>query len=766
MPLATLDQRPHERRTMNQPLPAPVAAASGAKAKVFVSYSRKDLAFAQMLVAALAGRGFDAFLDKTDIAPGEPWQERLAGLIASADTVVLAVSPDSVASNVCSWELEESARRGKRLIPVVARRIADDDAPPALRRLNWVFCAEGDDQDAALAALDTALHTDLPWVREHTRLGELARRWDEQGRRKGASLRGADLDAAERWLDRRPADANAPTDLHQDFIRASRRAATARQRWWVGGSLGIAVLALGLAGFAELNRREAQTQRERAERTLTAATDTANGLVTNLAKKFRNTVGVPVATIKDILDRARQLQDQLLGSGESRADLRKSQADALLETSRTLVAIGETESALATARQAHDIFQALLAQQPDGTAYRVGLSLSYDRIGAVLLAQDSPADALKAYQAGLAINEQLAKAQPTNADRQRDLAVAYQRIGTVLIQQTAWPEALKAFRDSLAIFDRLAKADPDNVRLQRDLGVTDQKIGDVLVAQHDLPGALASYRDGVAVFARLAGSDPGNAQWQRDLEVLQGKEGDVLQAQRNLPEALASYQAALAINIRLAASDPGNAAWQRDLALSYNSVGDVLAAQGKPAEALKSYQAGLDIIERLAKSDPSNAGWLSSSYQRVGDALTRQRNFAEALKAFRSNVEISERLAKADPSNAVRQMNLSLAYNFLGDVLGAQGNFAEALDSFLAGFSIRERLATSAPGNADWQSKLAFSYSKLAGVYQRLDRLDDMRHALDAGREIEVRLVAAYPNVAQYKRELDWFERQIAAAKN
>jgi hypothetical protein len=126
--------------------------------------------------------------------------------------------------------------------------------------------------EAALAELESALHTDLPWVREHTRLGELARRWDEQGRRNSATLRGADLDAAERWLDRRPADANAPTDLHQAFIRASRRAATARQRMWVGGSLAVAILAIGLAVFAEINRRDAQAQRDRAERTLTLAT--------------------------------------------------------------------------------------------------------------------------------------------------------------------------------------------------------------------------------------------------------------------------------------------------------------------------------------------------------------------------------------------------------------------------------------------------------------------------------------------------------------
>ena len=293
---------------MNQDVSAPsVATPTGDRAKVFVSYSRKDSGFAQMLVGALAERGFDAFLDKTDIAPGEPWKERLAGLIATADTVVFTVSPDLVASAICSWELEESARLGKRIIPVVARRIADADAPPALGRLNWVFCAEGDDKDAALAALDTALHTDLAWVREHTRLGELARHWDEAGRSRGLPAR--------RGPGGRRALARPPPRRRQ---RADRSASGLHPGEPAGCDGQTALLGRRLArrrhrrdrsgGFAEINRREAQTQRERAERTLTLATDTANRLVFDLAQKFRDVVGVPAATIKDILDRARQLR--------------------------------------------------------------------------------------------------------------------------------------------------------------------------------------------------------------------------------------------------------------------------------------------------------------------------------------------------------------------------------------------------------------------------------------------------------------------------
>src|SRR6516162_6190677 len=103
----------------------PATPADPHRAKVFVSYSRKDLAFAQMLVGALAERGFDAFLDKTDIAPGEPWKERLAGLIAAADTIVFAMSPDAIASPICAWELERSERLGKRILPIVTRRHDD-----------------------------------------------------------------------------------------------------------------------------------------------------------------------------------------------------------------------------------------------------------------------------------------------------------------------------------------------------------------------------------------------------------------------------------------------------------------------------------------------------------------------------------------------------------------------------------------------------------------------------------------------------------------
>jgi hypothetical protein len=55
----------------------PRASTAERKTRVFISYSRKDSIFSNRLVDALNARGFEAYLDKKDILPGEPWKERL-----------------------------------------------------------------------------------------------------------------------------------------------------------------------------------------------------------------------------------------------------------------------------------------------------------------------------------------------------------------------------------------------------------------------------------------------------------------------------------------------------------------------------------------------------------------------------------------------------------------------------------------------------------------------------------------------------------------
>jgi tetratricopeptide (TPR) repeat protein len=309
----------------------------------------------------------------------------------------------------------------------------------------------------------------------------------------------------------------------------------------------------------------------------------------------------------------------------------------------------------------------------------------------------------------LAIRERLAQSDPGNAGWQRDLTVAYDRVGNLQVAQGDLAGALKSYRDSLTIRDRLAQSDPGNVGWQRDLWVSYIKVGGMKVAQGDRAGALKSYSDSLAIADRLAKSDSGNAGWQRDLSVAYNFVGDVELAQGDLNAALSSYQAYRAIMEPLAKSDPGNDGWQRDLSVAYEKVGAVQQAQGNLAGALKSYRDSFAIRDRLAKSDPGNAGWqhdLSVSYNRVGEVQEAQGDLAGALKSYRDSLAIRDRLAQSDSGNAGWQHDLSVSYSKLSSVFRKVGEKEEALDALREGRAIMVRMTGLSPDNAVWKGEL------------------------------------------------------------
>src|ERR1700737_1395612 len=89
------------------------------KAKVFISYSRKDMAVADRLDAALKARGFETLIDRTDIHAFEEWWKRVQALIGQADTIVFVLSPDAVRpGTVALKEVAYAASLNKRFAPM------------------------------------------------------------------------------------------------------------------------------------------------------------------------------------------------------------------------------------------------------------------------------------------------------------------------------------------------------------------------------------------------------------------------------------------------------------------------------------------------------------------------------------------------------------------------------------------------------------------------------------------------------------------------
>jgi WD40 repeat protein len=231
---------------------------------VFISYSRKDKDFAARLQAALVEHEREPWLDTKDIPPTAEWLQEIYGAIEKADSFVFVMSPEALSSEVCQRELAHAVEHHKRLIPVVRRDVDPKDVPDLLARLNWIFCRDGEEFSQSFQALLTAMATDLDHVRAHTRLLLKALEWEGRGRDKSLLLRGGELKRAEEWLTEIGDKEPRPTPLMLQFLGASRKGATARQRLTLGAVSFALVVAVSLALAAFYQYREARSQKESA----------------------------------------------------------------------------------------------------------------------------------------------------------------------------------------------------------------------------------------------------------------------------------------------------------------------------------------------------------------------------------------------------------------------------------------------------------------------------------------------------------------------
>jgi formylglycine-generating enzyme required for sulfatase activity len=200
------------------------------KTRVFISYSRKDMEFADRLEAALKARGFQVLIDRAEIYAFEDWWKRIQALIGGADTVVFVVSPDSVKSEVALKEVSFAASLNKRFAPIVCRQVEDGAVPEALRRLNFIFFDDAARFDESADKLGEALQTHIEWIRDHTKFGEAARVWIAAGRPNGLLLRTPALEMAEYWIASCPRGAPEPTEDIRKFVAASRQSSRSGQR--------------------------------------------------------------------------------------------------------------------------------------------------------------------------------------------------------------------------------------------------------------------------------------------------------------------------------------------------------------------------------------------------------------------------------------------------------------------------------------------------------------------------------------------------------
>jgi len=184
-----------------------------------------------LLHEELSRRGFDTWIDWEDIPPSSEWMQEIFSAIEKADTFIIILSPKSVKSKVCGIEVEHAIKNHKRIIPIVLSGVKDQDVVKELNSINWIYFNQPDNQfTESINKLLESIHTDLEWVKEHTRIQVRALEWELKNKDASLFLRGTDLVSAEKWQISGAEKNPGITRLQVDFIQQSRRHATNQLR--------------------------------------------------------------------------------------------------------------------------------------------------------------------------------------------------------------------------------------------------------------------------------------------------------------------------------------------------------------------------------------------------------------------------------------------------------------------------------------------------------------------------------------------------------
>lgn len=119
-------------------------------ARIFISYSRADLANVQELVRDLQDSGHTCWFDQ-EINGGQKWWDNVLAQIRNCDIFIVGLSQNCLDSQACKRELEYARNLGKLILPVqLAEELHPNFFPAALSELQYIDYSRGDKR-AALA---------------------------------------------------------------------------------------------------------------------------------------------------------------------------------------------------------------------------------------------------------------------------------------------------------------------------------------------------------------------------------------------------------------------------------------------------------------------------------------------------------------------------------------------------------------------------------------------------------------------------------------
>ncbi|MFO0826603.1 MAG: serine/threonine-protein kinase [Phycisphaerales bacterium] len=319
------------------------------------------------------------------------------------------------------------------------------------------------------------------------------------------------------------------------------------------------------------------------------------------------------------LQTARALREENVAAAPTDAEARRVLARTLDLIGLFQGQMGQNTDAAATLRVAHEMLEALRAE--DGSNNRVleELAANRDRNSDVLSWLGDNSGAIQSIQDAAAALEARTDGEKTGDAR----AIVHGKAAYLLRASNRPKEAVVHATTANDILRALLANDASNSLRRRSLSVNLNELGADQLALGDFDAAQACLDESLAIVRDLQAADPKNPVTTMDLTFTLNKLGEVAYQRGRFEDAVARYAESRSLRREVVARDPKNAMNRRGLAvvLSMEADSHQLAA-GQPGiaevvrrthltEALDRYREAIEILAAmqaegvLMKSDES-----------------------------------------------------------------------------------------------------------------------------------------------------------------
>ncbi len=325
-----------------------------------------------------------------------------------------------------------------------------------------------------------------------------------------------------------------------------------------------------------------------------------------------------------------RLREDLLKTAPASRDYRVGVANSLMNLGYMLGSVADTSGATQV-RRAVDLFERIVAEDPNDALRRVGLLSGYVRLRFVLADAGRTDEAIHVDREAISGLVDMLAVDSSNSLLRRNLGATYNYLGRDLRASGQPAQAVETHRMALGIAQRLAALDKESSEHRHDVAFTHYLLAEALSDTRDRRGALDEYRRAAAAKEELRVKEPSNTRHADDLGLIYTGMGNLLARSGDLPGAQSAFDTAVPLAEAAVARSSSNQKGKVNLALTYFGIGGLRAAMslGSQSAARREaswrdargwYQKSLNIWQTMRTSGrllPVNAGKIAEAAREI-----------------------------------------------------------------------------------------------------------------------------------------------------